>query len=304
MTRSTACFVVLLMLAIASRPCQADQITLGDAAKYALFAGPKVNSFGFNGPSSIIGNVAVGENGKINFASPATIVGTLYEDTGVTGSNSGVVPTGGIVTNFSLSSAVTAAQNAATNAAALTATGTVLGNTIVVTNPSQSVTFNGSAGQNVLKVTDLNLNNGNFTIHGTANETFIIDVSGKFIVNGSANILLTGGVTADHVLFDITGTGQDVSITGNTTSLVNGTILALSRNISIHDQTLDGAIIGAFGNSMTFSIQDTSGFQLNGETFNPPINPNLTTPAPSSFVLFGSGLLGLVIFGKLRRTTP
>jgi hypothetical protein len=118
-------------------------------------------------------------------------------------------------------------------------------------------------------------------------------------VNGSASILLTGGVTANDVLFDITGTGQDVLITGNTTSVVNGTILALSRNISLHDQTLDGAVIGAFGSStQSYQIQDTSGFQLDYQPFQPQV---LATPEPSSFVLASSGMLGLFVVATVLR---
>jgi len=292
-----SCVVVSAIL-LPGRLAGAGTITLGEAANYALLTSGG-GGFSFNGPGAINGDVGIGVGGKYNFASPAVINGTMFLGTGVTGTNSGVTISGGIQTSATISAnltqAISDANTAATNAAALTATGTVPGNTIVVTNPSNSVTFNGSAGQNVLDVTDINLNNGNFTINGTSSETFIINVSGKFIDNGSASILLTGGVTAADVLFNIEGTGQDVAITGNAGTVENGTILAPSRNISIHDQTLNGAVIGAFG--MSFSIQDTSGFTLNGPPTQPPFGGPTPTPLPASV---WSGLALLMGFGAMR----
>src|SRR5260221_14154527 len=73
----------------------AGPVSLGQAANYALFAGHYINTVSLSGSSGISGNVAVGSNGVINWASPATITGTVYEASGVSGSNSGVNPTGG-----------------------------------------------------------------------------------------------------------------------------------------------------------------------------------------------------------------
>src|SRR5947209_2870767 len=123
-------------------------IGLGKAGGYALFAGPNVNTFSFNGPGDINGDVAIGQSGKINFANPAVINGTLYEDTGVTGTTGGISITGGTAFR-NLTQAVTDAHAADTSAQSLLATMTVPGNTIVVSNPSQSITITGSPGENV-----------------------------------------------------------------------------------------------------------------------------------------------------------
>ncbi|HEY2895485.1 MAG TPA: PEP-CTERM sorting domain-containing protein [Pirellulales bacterium] len=285
-------------LCLSRNECQAGLVTLGEAGGYALFAGPYVDTFSFNGPSVIFGDpgnsshygdVAMAANGKYNFASPGLIHAALLIDGGVTGTNSGVVIDGGIQST-NLSQAVLDAQSAAAYSQGLANVGaTVAGNTIVVTNPSNAVTINGLAGNNVLHLTDINLNNGNLTINGGPNDYFAINVSGKFIVNGSANILLTGGIGPANVLFNVTGTGQDVSITGSTSSHVNGILMALSRNLTLHDKIFTGEIIGAFGTASTSrQISITSGFQLN-------------VPEPSTFILAGFGLAGLLACRRRKR---
>jgi hypothetical protein len=297
------CALSLVMVLILSHPasCSAGLVSLGSAYGYALFVGPYANTFSLNGPSIIFGDpdhdttngrfgdVAMAINGKYNFASPAIIHGALRIDTGVTGSNSGVVIDDGIQP-MNLSQAVLDAQNAAAAAQGLANVGaTVPGNTIVVTNPSNAVTINALPGNNVLHLTDINLNNGNLTLHGGPNDFMVLDVSGKFIVNGSASILLTGGIGISNVLFNVTGTGQDVSITGSTSSTVGGNLMALSRNITLHDKSMTGEVIGAFGSpSTSYQVSITSGFQLN-------------VPEPSSCVLAGSALLGLLALAHRLR---
>jgi hypothetical protein len=300
-TSYTLIAIACAAICLSVNECKAGLVSLGQAGGYALFAGPYVDTFSFNGPSVIFGDpddnsshygdVAIAINGKYNFASPALIHGALLIDGGVTGTNSGVVIDNGIHST-NLSQAVLDAQSAAVFSAGLANVGaTVAGNTIVVTNSSNAVTINGLAGNNVLHLTDINLNNGNLTIHGGANDYFAINVSGKFIVNGSANILLTGGIGPANVLFNVTGTGPDVSITGSTSSQVSGILLALSRNISLHDKTFTGEIIGAFGDEhISRKISITSGF-------------NLDVPEPSTFILAGLGFIGVLACGRRRASS-
>ena len=259
---------------------RADYVGLGTAGQYAVLG---INTtFSFNGPGVINGNVALTSGSSYNLASPAVVNGTFYHDTGVTGSNSGVTFSGGTVTT-NLSQAVTDAQNAAASAAAQTPTATMPGNVI-----GNNTSFTGVAGQNVLDVNSVNLTNGNFTLTGPASATFIINVAGNITVNGGSNssILLAGGVTPDHVLFNVTGSGNTVSFTGGGT--LAGTFLDLNGSISVHDKTLNGALIGG----QDQSISDTSGFKI--------IFPPHVVPEPSSVVLLGLGSV-LALFRVAHR---
>jgi hypothetical protein len=204
---------------VGATPGRADFVGLGSAGQFAVLGID--SNVSFNGPGVINGDIGLTSGSTFNFASPAKLNGTFFQDAGVTGSISGVTFSGAIVTT-NLSQAVTDAQNAAASAAAQTATGSVPGNVI-----TDNTTFNGSPGQNVLNVNGITLNNGNFTIHGSASDSFVINVAGNITVNGGANssILLSGGVTPNNVLFNVTGTGHNVTFTGGGT--LNGRFLDL-----------------------------------------------------------------------------
>jgi hypothetical protein len=265
-----AAAAVAATVAFSAVAAHASPVNLGDAANYAVLA---IDSMSFNGPGTINGNVAVGQS--VNFASPAVINGKLFEAPGVTGPNN-ITVTGGTTTNFSLTSAINAAQAAATTANALSATQTfgTLGN---------NSTINGNGGMNVIDVSGITLTNGVLTLHGSASDTFVINDSGGFTFSNST-MALSGGLTSANVLINVT---KDVAITGGGTNpTFYGTILAPNSDISVHDDTLNGALIGK-------TIEDTSGFKVNGPTAVP-----LPAPAVSGAVLFGVMALGAFLKKK------
>ena len=86
------------------------------------------------------------------------------------------------------------------------------------------------------------------TPSGTANDVFIVNVTGTLTLGGSSVLGLSGGVTADHVLYNFTGVGYTIAThVGNVT---NGTLLAPQCNFDL-DGMFNGEIIGG-GGSISF----------------------------------------------------
>ena len=69
------------------------------------------------------------------------------------------------------------------------------------------------------------------TINGGPNDTFVLNDSGGYDFTKSF-IKLTGGISAANVLFNVTGTGTKVTVTGDN-SIFFGTLLAVSRDIDV-----------------------------------------------------------------------
>jgi hypothetical protein len=250
---------------------RATSLNLGAASGYAVFA---LGSFQYNGPGSITGNVAVGQS--TNFATPATINGTLYLNLGVT-ENGNVVPTGG-TQNVDLSNAIAAAQAAPAQYNALPATQSfgTLGN---------NSSINGNGGINVVDVSGITLTNGVLTLNGGANDYFIINDSGDFTFSNS-DMALSGGVLASHVLLNI---GGNTTISGGGPTNFYGTFLDPNGSITVHDDNLTGELIGK-------TVSDTSGFQIS----NTPFTPTPTVPEPGTCFSTLGALLGVGALMKRR----
>jgi choice-of-anchor A domain-containing protein len=169
-----------------------------------------------------------------------------------------IVPTGGFSTR-DLTAAISDATSEANALAALSPTQS-LGSL------GSNVTLNGNGGVNVVNVSGIKMNNGTLTLSGSASDIFIINDSGKFASNNSS-MVLTGGVTPNHVLFNVSG---DVMLNGGGGSDFFGTILAPSSNVSVHDKSLTGEIIG-------LNVSDTAGFKVNGTTAVPGPSPMLAS---------------------------
>ena len=200
--------------------------TLSAPNAYALFT---TGSVADNGGNVINGGMAIGGSGySLN---GARIGGTLYLNTGITGSSNGTYPTGGTVVT-SLASAISNVDAASSAVAGFVATQT-LGS---VTDNGSTTTLNGNGGTNVVDITSLTLNGGELAIHGSASDVFFINVTGSVNFNGGS-IVLSGGVTAANVLINLESGG---SFNGSTLS---GTILATSSTVNFNGGTLSGQVI-------------------------------------------------------------
>jgi hypothetical protein len=131
------------------------------------------------------------------------------------------------------------------------------------------------AQQPVLPVTLNDLANGFLTLRGGVNDIFLINGTGQLAMNGPSEILFAGGLSANHVLFNVEGTGDLTAINGDAASVVNGTILALRRTVNIAT------------NYSIQGIQGTVGFELNYQ----PYAPNIPEPATVTLLGFGVAVL-------------
>jgi hypothetical protein len=134
----------------------------------------------------------------------------------------------------------------------------------------------------VLPVTLNDLANGFLTLRGGVNDVFLTNRAGQLSINGPSEILLAGGLSANHVLFNIEGTGDLAEIKGDAASALNGTILALRHNVNI---ATDYSIQG---------IQGSVGFELNYQ----PYAPNIPEPATVTLLALG---LAVAFTTKARR---
>lgn len=109
---------------------------------------------------------------------------------------------------------------------------------------SQSTKLSGAPGETVvLKLGNFTLGgNATLTLQGTATTTFVINVTKQFSLSGTSKIVLSGGLTWDHVLFNVTGTGPDVTVSGS--AVLQGILMANSRTVKLSGQSKTiGAVI-------------------------------------------------------------
>jgi hypothetical protein len=208
--------------------------------------------------SNIVGDIGVGPQDEGAFRNTVH-TGTLFLDESATLNRPrrgfvGYAPTGGIVIK-DLNPAQLDADAASAAYDALPATQTF-------GNVSTSLTINSTGGTNVIDIYSLSYVSKTLTLNGDANDVFIINVTGDFNLSASS-VQLTGGLTADHVVFNFPTRGPEIDLVGAST-VMNGTILAPQRSVEYWNGGMfNGAIIAD-----TIKLHD--GARLNFVGFNPP----------------------------------
>src|SRR4030095_5911634 len=137
--------------------------------------------------------------------------------------------------NEDLAGETAAAVRGATEAAALPCTQTF-------TALNTPLTITGAGGLNVVCVRDVTLSGRTVVrLAGGAGDTFVINVSGRFALTRGSRIAAEG-VPASAVLYNIIGEGQPVTLTGR--ARIDGTMLALERDLVFTPAFVNGAVIG------------------------------------------------------------
>jgi hypothetical protein len=193
------------------------------------------------GPSFVTGNYGVGGKGTLSITGSSTITGNLVMHGGGHPNLSGSAKiTGGVTNNDAqLNQALADAQSLSD--AAWAETPTMALSNVNITNVNQSMTITGGPNQKVvLRLTDFTMSAGTFTLQGTATTSFIINVARNFSLN-NAKIVLSGGVPPQNVLFNIRGTGGQVSL--NQGTQLPGTLLALNRKVDLSGGHVTGKVI-------------------------------------------------------------
>jgi len=194
------------------------------------------------GPGGIDGDVCIGPNGNLSITGAQFVTGNVRLASGATLRKTGPGSIGGVLRDQDLDEEITDAMSAATDAAALPCT-----QMFASLNASQVIV--GAGGENVLCVGDVILHGSRVvTLSGGASDTFIVNVTGRFALTGASKIVASG-VPPSAVLYNIIGNGPAVALSG--TASIDGTMLAVERDIALTPAIVNGEVIGGQNMSIT-----------------------------------------------------
>jgi hypothetical protein len=297
-SRTLAAMAVAFLPFLAPTRARAD---LGVLSNDAVFATNIQFEGSHGGGVTVNGNVAVGSGGSITGGQNggSVINGNLDLGTGVTG-HTGVTVSGSTTTNDSSLTGLTGTGNLISTASAAYGTMSATSSTTISDNGTvpnngtgqlNGAMITGIVGTNVVDVRSIN---GSITLTGGptggANDIFIINTT---MLSLSGGVRLLDGVTANHVLFNVTGTNGTVQLSGT----LNGTFLVPNVAVSFGGGgTLNGAIID--GSSVMMDIDSQSNTTINGEVFS---GLAVAAPEPAPLVKAISGLVTVGLWGFLRR---
>ena len=213
--------------------CTVLELAAGEGAVKVAVAG---------GPGGIDGDVCIGPNGNLSITGAQFVTGNVRLASGATLRKTGPGSIGGVLRDQDLDEEITDAMSAATDAAALPCT-----QMFASLNASQVIV--GAGGENVLCVGDVILHGGRVvTLSGGASDTFIVNVTGRFALTGASKIVASG-VPPSAVLYNIIGNGPAVALSGMAS--IDGTILAVERDIALTPAIVNGEVIGGQNMSIT-----------------------------------------------------
>ena len=289
-------------LAAADATCDScANAALGEAQTCAVFAldGATVE---LTGGSQVDGNACIGADGELTMSGGTLVSGSASLASGAMSSSSGKATVGGGVMNdVDLSAQRDGALGAAADAAAQSCTQTF-------ERLRGAQTISGTGGKNVICVGDVDLSGGaRIILSGGTSDTFLLNVTGKFSLSGSSRIQVAGDLQPGGVLYNVEGTGPDVSLSGS--GGVDGTVLAPERHVTlsgralVHGQVISGERIALNGGASVqceCAVTPTTTTTTPAETTTTTEAPTTTTEAPTTTRRSMAGGVG---FESLRRVT-
>lgn len=219
---------------------------MGDLSRWAVFS-LRGGMSGDHLTDNVLvqGDVGVAGSGNIVIRDNATIDGDLYYRSNGTLREEGNATITGARFNDQdslLDNSVEEALNASSRAFGLEATRP---NTGMSLKGQQSKIISGAPGETVVLKLDYFTLSGNstLTLQGSATTTFIINVKGQFSLTDNAQIVLSGGVQWNDVLFNVRADGEAVCLSGN--SRLEGILMASRGTVQLRGHsTVIGEVIG------------------------------------------------------------
>jgi choice-of-anchor A domain-containing protein len=294
--------VIGLLVAVASisQASASTFVISGDATNFAvLYEGTGGHQLQTNN-SNITGNIGIGGTGRFAPAGGCVgncvITGTVEfsaANTGQYGTNAGTTVTGGATFNNA---------NVQTDLNNLNSLSTTLGGTA---GTSLAINTGGSGGSQIINsssgtldafgnrvftITSLQFNNATTLniVGDAAGDSVVFNIASNAQFGGTISL---SGLTADQVLFNITGTGHALQLTTNGAVLA-GDFLDPLGTISANHAVIDGRIFG--GDSVNLGI-------VSGVTLNAPV---AAVPEPSTWAMMILGFAGVGFMAYRRKSKP
>jgi hypothetical protein len=273
--------------------------------------------------ASISGNIGIGQGGGFIGSGSGTVAGTVMFAAPATAepvfSPDGIAVTGGATFgNANVQADVIAVTNLSRTLGAITDTPTAIitGGGSVDASSGKLVNgnyvFTGVIGTTDGEFPRSTFNAGDkFTVNGTSDQLVVINIPDiptidEETVGFDGSIVLAGGITPDHVLFNF-DKGDFDTLTGGDTLMIDtdgnpttGIFLDPNGNFLITDSMIFGRIFGG-GAEFDSIIQTLHPTDPSFRT-NIVAPPPFQTPEPTSLALLGAGLAALGMFRRHRRS--